>query len=178
MKTFIIFLLFKLITSWDTPPTPEDIARDPKNTIDELSYYKNRPSLLQEDDDRTQLLIKEFGFETSSILKKSQLEDFILRLITLDYSIPSEENDFYKKVIKRFSQNVPDEFPFSDHKKYLDSEEFNEALKMIIIEQYGEETYKEFDNYDVNKENESTGASNSSEVQGNNTNKRALKHDL
>lgn len=178
MKTLVFLLVIGLFTSRDTPPTPEEIEKDPINTIDEMWYYNNRPSLLQDDNLTTQLLMEELGLDNKeSVVNKSQLSVFVLRLITLDDTLPSQETDFYDKVIKRYTVNVPERFPCRDIKKYLDSEDFNEALKNTIIELYGEDTFNEYDKFDVTKEYNATTNSSKSQLE-NGTIKRALKLDL
>ena len=163
MKLLVIFLilniLFPQIHFHDTPPTLEEIANDPSSTIDEISYYNNRQSLLNEDNEKGQQLLKEFGFDKEkSLVMKNDFKDFLFRLVTVEEADAQQEKEFYTKVIEHFTTSVPEVFPSKEIKKYLDSEEFQESFKAVIIELYGEDTYKEFNNLEVGNEN-NTGTS-------------------
>ena len=158
MKLYLIIFLINLVFSRDTPPTLEEIANDPKSTIDESSYYEERATILTEYSESDNLM-KVFGFDQHKQIYKSHFKNFLKHLIKIEIS-DQTETEFFEKVINKYIENVPETFNTKDIKKYLELEEFNVALKSTIVELYGDDAFDEFDNYHVHKENNTSDISN------------------
>jgi len=115
LLTFVIFLNSSLV---NTLPTPE------------------------EDEAQNEMMAKLFydmGLDKSDDMTRENLRTLLEKLLTgMSTEKYSEHSSFLKKIIEKYTMEVPEVFPRIDIAKYLSQERIMSILQESVKEEYGE----------------------------------------
>jgi len=112
----------------------------------------------EEDDSQMEIMAKIFqdmGLDKSEYLTRENIRTILDRILTNMYTqfYPNYEK-FFKIVVEKYTQEVPDKFPREDISKYLTQERLMQIIQVAIKDNYGQEYANDlkpvFDEYEKN----------------------------